>query len=105
LDCGRARTLFADLAAVQRGEGRGGRSRACASAANPALGVHMSGRIWALLIAIALGTAVLVHLATLAWVPQFVMTRTVAQMGTVNTMHHAPRPTALSRGVVRPSPD
>ena len=65
----------------------------------------MSARQWAALVAIALGTAALVHAATLAYVPRLVMNSVMAKMGAPNTMHHAPRATAASHGVVRPSPD
>ncbi len=65
----------------------------------------MSGRIWAILAAIALGTGVLAYFVTLACVPHLVMDRVMANAGGVNAMHHAPRATAASHGVVRPSPD
>ncbi len=56
-------------------------------------------------IAATLALALLVHLGSLYALPRLVMRRTLRRMGAVNTMHFAQRPTALSRGVVRPSPD
>lgn len=55
--------------------------------------------------ALALAVAVAVHLGTVHALPHFVMSRTLARMGAVNTIHHGKRPDAQSRGVVRPSPD
>jgi uncharacterized membrane protein len=62
----------------------------------------MSGRSW---IVAALAIAVAVHVASVWYLPHFIMHQAMAQMGTVNAIHHQPRVTADSRGVVRPSPD
>ncbi len=61
--------------------------------------------MWAILSAIALGAGVVAYVITLACVPHLVMDAAMARMGSVNAMHHAPRATAASHGVVRPSPD
>jgi uncharacterized membrane protein len=60
---------------------------------------------WALA---TLATALLLHLATVAVLPHAIMARTLSAMsrhGGFNTMNFGPRPSAQSRGVVRPSPD
>lgn len=52
--------------------------------------------------------AVVVHAVSLLALPRLIMLRTmtaVTRSATANTMHYPPRPTAGSRGVVRPSPD
>jgi uncharacterized membrane protein len=64
----------------------------------------MNGRR-ALWIAATLVIAALVHIGTLYAVPRLVMRRALAKMGAPNAIHFAERPTASSRGVVRPSPD
>jgi uncharacterized membrane protein len=46
-----------------------------------------------------------VHIATVWYLPHFVMNQALAKMGTPNMIHHGGRITAASRGVVRPSPD
>jgi uncharacterized membrane protein len=59
-------------------------------------------------IAAALLVAVLVHGASVFFLPRLVMIRTMAGITNpagVNTIVHAPRPSWRSRGVVRPSPD
>jgi uncharacterized membrane protein len=60
---------------------------------------------WALA---ALATALLLHLATVAVLPHAIMARALSAMtrhGAYNTMSFEPKPSAQSRGVVRPSPD
>ena len=55
-----------------------------------------------------LAVAAAVHAASLMLVPHIIMNRTmgaIAHRAGVNTMAHAPRPTAAARGIVRPSPD
>lgn len=52
-----------------------------------------------------LAIALLVHFATLYAIPRRIMARTLGGMGAPNTMHFGSRPTAASRGVMRPSPD
>jgi uncharacterized membrane protein len=54
---------------------------------------------------LTLAVAAIVHLATLHALPRFVMSRALARMGPPNSIHFGRRPTAASRGVVRPSPD
>lgn len=51
--------------------------------------------------------AVAVHVASVAALPHLIMAKTITRIGTagVNTMLFGKRPTAASRGVVRPSPD
>jgi uncharacterized membrane protein len=59
-------------------------------------------------VAAALAIAVGVHLASVAAIPRVVMgiaLEKMTQRGGINTMTHALRATAASRGVVRPSPD
>jgi uncharacterized membrane protein len=46
-----------------------------------------------------------VHVASVWYLPHFVMNRALAQMGAVNAIHHGQRADANSHGVVRPSPD
>jgi uncharacterized membrane protein len=65
----------------------------------------MSARSWAPWILATLVLAVAVHLATVWYLPHFVMNRALAKMGAPNMIHHGGRVTAASRGVVRPSPD
>lgn len=52
-----------------------------------------------------LAIAVGVHMASVHFLPHFIMHQAMARMGAVNAIHHQPRVTAESRGVVRPSPD
>jgi uncharacterized membrane protein len=64
-------------------------------------------RNWTWLAATLL-VALLVHGATVYFLPHLIMARTMAGMSRVagvNAMFHGPRPTSRSRGVVRPSPD
>lgn len=52
--------------------------------------------------------AIAVHVATVLALPRLIMMRTmsaVTRLAAANTMLYPPRPTARSRGVVRPSPD
>jgi uncharacterized membrane protein len=52
--------------------------------------------------------AAVVHVGLMIATPRFIMGRAmtrIAQGGGVNTIAHARRPTAASRGIVRPSPD
>jgi uncharacterized membrane protein len=59
-------------------------------------------------IAGVLVVAVVVHAASLLALPRLIMLRTMAAVtrsAPANTMQYPPRPTASSRGVVRPSPD
>ena len=51
--------------------------------------------------------AVIVHLTSVMLLPHVIMSRVMGAVAGhgVNTMLHTPRPTAASRGVVRPSPD
>ena len=59
-------------------------------------------------IAATLLVAAIVHVATVLLLPRLIMLRTVAgisKRAAANTILHAPRPNANSRGVVRPSPD
>ena len=59
-------------------------------------------------IAATLLVAAIVHIATVYFLPRLIMLRTVAgisRQAAANTILHAPRPNANSRGVVRPSPD
>ena len=59
-------------------------------------------------IAATLLVAMTVHGATVLLLPRLIMLRTIAgisKQAPVNAILHAPRPTARSRGVVRPSPD
>ncbi|MEI9995707.1 MAG: DUF1254 domain-containing protein [Rhizomicrobium sp.] len=59
-------------------------------------------------IAATLLVAVAVHAASVLYLPQLIMWRTVTAIGRaggVNRMVHGRRPTAAARGVVRPSPD
>jgi uncharacterized membrane protein len=56
-------------------------------------------------LATTLAIAVLVHIGTLYALPRLVMRRALRRMGKPNSMHFGTRPTALSRMVVRPSPD
>jgi uncharacterized membrane protein len=59
-------------------------------------------------IAATLAIAVVVHIATLLALPRLIMMRTmstITRLVAANTMLYPPRPTARSRGVVRPSPD
>ena len=62
-------------------------------------------RGWILWIGATLAIALVVHLVTLYAVPRLIMRRALARMGAPNAMHFGRRPTAASRGVVRPSPD
>jgi uncharacterized membrane protein len=59
-------------------------------------------------IAATLAIAVAVHVASVLAIPHLIMARVmgaIAQRGQINAMEFAQRPTAESRGVVRPSPD
>jgi uncharacterized membrane protein len=56
-------------------------------------------------LATTLAVGVLVHIGTLYALPRLVMRRTLRRMGAPNSMQFGTRPTALSRLVVRPSPD
>jgi uncharacterized membrane protein len=56
-------------------------------------------------IAATLAIALVVHYATLYAIPRRIMAITLTRMGAPNTMRFGDRPTAASRGVVRPSPD
>ncbi len=59
-------------------------------------------------IAATLLVAVAVHAASVLYLPQLIMWRTVTAIGRaggVNRMVHGRRPTAAARGVVRTSPD
>lgn len=59
-------------------------------------------------IAATLLVAAIVHGASVYFLPRLIMLRTVAgisKRAAANTILHAPRPNANSRGVVRPSPD
>lgn len=61
-----------------------------------------------LYIVLALGVAFAVHVASVAFLPQLIMTRALAKMSGLNgynTMTHTARATSASRAVVRPSPD
>jgi uncharacterized membrane protein len=64
-------------------------------------------RRWWTWIAATLLVALIVHGASVLLLPRLIMGRAMARIGEggVNTMRHAGRPTAASRGVVRPSPD
>lgn len=67
----------------------------------------MIARYWKW-IAATLLVAAAVHVATVFLLPRLIMLRTVASISkqaAANTIVHAPRPNARSRGVVRPSPD
>lgn len=64
-------------------------------------------RNWPWLVATLL-LALAVHVASVYLVPRFIMLRTMAAISRnagVNAISHGQRPTARSRGVVRPSPD
>jgi uncharacterized membrane protein len=65
----------------------------------------MSARAWTGWIVGTLAVAVAVHIASVWLLPRGVMHIALHRMGSVNTIHHQPRVTAGSRGVVRPSPD
>ncbi len=57
---------------------------------------------------VVLIAAAIVHVASVMLLPHVIMHRTmgaIVQRSGYNTMAHAPRPTAASRGIVRPSPD
>jgi uncharacterized membrane protein len=59
-------------------------------------------------IALMLAIAAAVHVASVFYLPDFIMIRVMAGMaraGGVNTMLHGVRATSASRAVVRPSPD
>jgi len=67
----------------------------------------MIGRNWGWIVA-TLIVAVAVHLASVTLLPHLIMQRTmqvIGGRGGANTMLFGKRPTAESRGVVRPSPD
>jgi uncharacterized membrane protein len=65
----------------------------------------MSAREWTGWIFGTIVIAVVVHLGSVWALPRGVMHIALSRMGHVNTIHHQPRVTAKSRGVVRPSPD
>jgi uncharacterized membrane protein len=65
----------------------------------------MSARGWIGWTAATLAVAAVVHFGSMMYLPHFVMSRALAQMGAVNTIHHGRRADATSHGVVRPSPD
>jgi uncharacterized membrane protein len=65
----------------------------------------MSARSWIGWVVATLVIAVAVHVASVWYLPHFIMHQAMARMGAVNAIHHQPRVTADSRGVVRPSPD
>lgn len=67
--------------------------------------MNMRARRFGLWLATTLAIAVLVHIGTLYALPRLVMRSTLRRMGKPNSMHFGTRPTALSRMVVRPSPD
>jgi uncharacterized membrane protein len=57
---------------------------------------------------LTLAVAFAVHVASVAFLPQLVMTRALARISGLNgynTMTHQPRATSAARAVVRPSPD
>jgi len=59
-------------------------------------------------IAMTLAIAAAVHVASVVYLPDLIMMRTMAKLagaGGVNTMQHGARATQASRAVVRPSPD
>jgi len=60
---------------------------------------------WLGWITLTLAVAAVTHLASVHYLPHIVMSRAMAQMGSVNAMHHGARATAEKHGVVRPSPD
>jgi len=67
----------------------------------------MSPRNWKWLVA-TLVVALLVHGASVYFLPSYIMWRTMAAMSRLageNSIAHGPRPTSRSRAVVRPSPD
>jgi len=67
----------------------------------------MIARNWKWIAAVLL-IAIVVHVATLLALPKLIMMRTmsaITRLVSANTMLYPPRPTARSRGVVRPSPD
>jgi uncharacterized membrane protein len=67
----------------------------------------MIARNW-MWIAATLLVALVVHAASVLFLPHIIMLRTMAAISksaNINTILHAPRPTSRSRGVVRPSPD
>ena len=67
----------------------------------------MSARNWKW-IAATLLVALLVHGASVYFLPRYIMMRTMAGMSRLagaNTIGHGQRPTSRSRAVVRPSPD
>lgn len=65
----------------------------------------VNARATTLYIVAALAVAAAVHLGTVWYLPNMIMSRAMAQMGAVNTIHHGQRATAAIHGVVRPSPD
>jgi uncharacterized membrane protein len=65
----------------------------------------MSARGWIAWVAATIVIAVLAHMASLHVLPRIIMHVAMHRMGAVNTIHHQPRVTADSRGVVLPSPD
>jgi uncharacterized membrane protein len=65
----------------------------------------MSARGWIGWTALTLAIAAAVHIFSIHFLPHIVMSRAMAQMGAVNTIHHGARATAEIHGVVRPSPD
>jgi len=65
----------------------------------------MSVRGWIGWTAATLVVALAVHFASMWYLPRLVMSRALAQMGAVNTIHHGKRADASAHGVVRPSPD
>jgi uncharacterized membrane protein len=67
--------------------------------------VSAPARHLGLWLATTLAIAVLVHIGTLYALPRLVMRRALRRMGAPNSMHFGRRPTAVSRMVVRPSPD
>lgn len=59
-------------------------------------------------LAMTLAIAAAVHVASVVYLPDLIMMRTMAKLagaGGVNTMQHGARATDASRAVVRPSPD
>lgn len=59
-------------------------------------------------LAATLAVALIVHGATVYFLPHFIMARAIAAMSRAappNSMGHGQRPTSRSRAVVRPSPD
>jgi uncharacterized membrane protein len=65
----------------------------------------MSAREWIGWIVATLAVAVIVHIASVWFLPQAIMHVALGKMGAVNAIHHQARVDEHARGVVRPSPD